>query len=473
MMKRIFAASTLLLFFAGMFFLADYLFPEIRLQIKNIVLREEKQKVLQWPLGEVEVLDYRRMGFTSALLRFSPDSRLLAVGSELGEVMVFEVNGRKLWQSNVGGAKITALEFSSDGRKLYIGEASPQGLLRATDSQTGETLWQRESVKELGAELAKKSHPAIIHINCDSTGRVYAIGQRYQRKADGSNQYLGRVYRFLADGKEDALFPVDHNLDTWVGCIATDYSGEKSAIATAGYDSAQRHLYNEQLYLLDSQLHGIERSVKIDAISPYNNVTLRKSPEMSADGRFIASIATDGRAFLHDSEGKELWRRQLSAPKEVAGVYVNATGLYLKLTTDRVAFTTGNTYNRANWQLPTPVEHPSGNSFFLFDLSGNFLARQHAGGMIEQLNGNKETAALAVGRNIWTKDPLVHGLLLLNMKDGSEVRRFATNGPCVASAISFDGAYCAAVEAPLKLDNGEIIGDYRLHVWRVKEERMR
>ena len=106
--------------------------------------------------------------------------------------------------------------------------------------------------------------------------------------------------------------------------------------------------------------------------------------------------------------------------------------------------------------------------FFLFDLSGNFLARHHAGGMIEQLNGNEETAVLAVGRNIWTKDPLVHGLLLLSMKDGSELRRFTTTGPCVASALSDDNAYCAAVEAPLKLDNGEIIGDYRLHLWRLK-----
>lgn len=473
MMKRIFAVSTLLIFFAGMFFLADHLFPEIRLQAKSLIMREENQKIMQWPLGEVEVLDYRRMGFTSALLRFSPDSRLLAVGSELGEVQVFEVNGRKLWQSNVGGAKITALEFSSDGKRLYIGESSPQGLLRATDSQTGQMLWQRESVKELGADLTKKSHPAIIHINCDETGRVYAVGQRYQRKADGSNQYLGRIYRFSHSGKEEALFPGDHNLDTWVGCIATDSSGQRSAIATAGYDSAQRHLYDEQLYLLDSQLQGIEKSVKIDAISPYNNVTLRKSPEMSADGRLIASIATDGRAFLHDCAGNELWRRYLSAPKEVAGVHVNATGLYLKLTAERVAFTTGNTYNRANWQLPTPVEHPSGNSFFLFDLSGKFLARHHAGGMIEQLGGNEEIAVLAVGRNIWTKDPLVHGLLLLSMKDGSELRRFATTGPCVASALSADDAYCAAVEAPIKLDNGEIIGDYRLHLWRLNQERMR
>lgn len=469
-MKRCCSFLILFLFGIGLLFLADQLFPGLRQRVIAVVQHNKlHDESISLPLGQVEVIDYRRMGFTSAFLRFSADNRHLAIGTELGEIVVVDSNGKKCWQQQLGSAKITALEFSADGTRLYVGESSPAGLLRAINAQTGATEWERSCAVELGVDLKQKSLPAVIDIASDDADRIYAVAQRYIRKSNGSNQYLGRIYQFDVTGRDSAQFPADHNLDTWVGCIAVDSAGRSAAIATANYDSQQRPAYCDQLYLLNERLtNSAGRQIKIEPIEPYSNVTLRKSPALSPDGRYIASIATDGRAFLHDSSGREVWCRQLSSPTQVGGVYINATGLYLKLAPNRLAFSTGNTYNRANWQLPTPVEHPSSNSLFLFDYGGTFIARYSAGGMIEQLNGNTETAALAIGRNIWTKDPAVHGLALVSLENGRELRRFATTGPCVAAALSTDGSLAAAVEAPIKLDNGEIIGDYRLHIWKLK-----
>ena len=42
--------------------------------------------------------------------------------------------------------------------------------------------------------------------------------------------------------------------------------------------------------------------------------------------------------------------------------------------------------------------------------------------------------------------------------------RLPLEGPCAGAAISKDGRLAAAVEAPLQLDDGTIMGEYRLIV---------
>jgi len=134
----------------------------------------------------------------------------------------------------------------------------------------------------------------------------------------------------------------------------------------------------------------------------------------------------------------------------------------VQLAGDYVVLTTGNTYNRANWQLPTPVEHPNSNSLFVFDLQGNLVSNQKMGGMIEEIATGNSLAALAVGRNVRAKDPSVHGLYIVAIPEARVVDYAATTGPCIAAAISADGRYAAGIEAPLQLDDGQIIGEYKL-----------
>lgn len=96
---------------------------------------------------------------------------------------------------------------------------------------------------------------------------------------------------------------------------------------------------------------------------------------------------------------------------------------------------------------------------YQFDEAGK---RQRFGGMIEQIAVSKQQAALAVGRNVRTKDTGIHGLYITSLPDAQTVDYIATDDPCVGSAISPDKRYAAAVEAPLQLDDGRVTGEYKL-----------
>ena len=48
------------------------------------------------PLGQVEVLNFQRMGFTKGFLRFSSDGRYLAAGTETGDLLLLTSEGKLL-----------------------------------------------------------------------------------------------------------------------------------------------------------------------------------------------------------------------------------------------------------------------------------------------------------------------------------------------------------------------------------------
>jgi outer membrane protein assembly factor BamB len=422
----------------------------------------EYEKIAEVSLGKVEAHNYQRMGFTKGFIQFSPDNMHLAVGTENGEVLLLTNTGKTVWRKNIGLGKMSALEFSSDSRYILIGESSQQGYLLCLDAKDGSEMWRQASVSELGVEIKDKTYPSIVAIRTDEQGRIFAVGQRYIRFADGRNEYRGRIYKFDGNGKRLAMFPADHNLDAWVSWVSVDQKGERAVFGTANWDAIQTNRYTDNMYCLDGSLNPLW-STLIPPVYPYQNTTMRSSPEISGDGRYVAGIASDGRCFLYDGEqGREVWRRNLSEPQKISGIYMNANGANVQIVDDHFIFTTGNTYNRANWQLPTPVEHPGSNSMFVFNLQGQLVNRHRFGGMIEQIAVSKKEAAIAVGRNVRTKDPGVHGLYITSLPGAQMIDYIATNGPCVGSAISSDGRYTAAVEAPLQLDDGQIIGEYKL-----------
>jgi len=163
--------------------------------------------------------------------------------------------------------------------------------------------------------------------------------------------------------------------------------------------------------------------------------------------------------------GNLLWTRFVSVPANVDNTWINASGRDGFVTDYGVTFTTINTFNRENWQLPTPLEHPSNNSIFLFSLDGEFKYQFKAEGTMEELAFADNLVACAVGRNVRTHNYAAHGMLLVDLKDGKEKLFHHTEGPCQAIDISADGSKVAAVEAPVLTPQGKILGAYRLHIW--------
>lgn len=412
-------------------------------------------------LGTVEARDYRRMGSIRAFLEFSPDGALLGAGTDAGEILMIDAAaGRVLWREKIGIGRITALTFSRDGRALYVGESSPEGNLFCLDARTGEKRWQRGAAAEIGADIRRKSLPAVVRIAASADG-VYALALRYDRRADGELDYNSRIYALDADGSERWLFPRGENADAWVSWFGLDAAGESLAFGTANF-SAGTYRYDKNLYFLDARRGALRWDAAIAPLPEGKRTVMRGSPNVSDDGQLVAALASDGRAFVYSGAGELCWTHAISAPQRVRGVYVNAVGRDAYIVGDTVVFATLNTYNSANWQLPTPVEHPASNNVVLFDRDGTFKARWQAGGSVEEMSFAAPYAAAAIGRNTKTKDASVHGLYVLGLEDAAVAGRIPTEGPAVAAALAREGRYAAVVEVPLKLDDGRIVGSYKL-----------
>lgn len=469
MKQKILTAGLFLLFFGSLAGLALHIFPEFQptdglsasSKISSRVGRYEKTAEIL--LGKVEIRGYKQMGSTPGLVRLSPDGARIVVGTEAGEVLLFDLQGGRIWSRKIGMGKISALEFSQDSRRIFVGENSQQGAVICIDAATGSERWRKASVDELGVDIRQKTFPGIMSITVDGVGNAYAVALRSIRFPNGKTEYFARIYKFDDQGVM-TLFPRDQNLDVWVSWCDVDKSGTNLVFATSDYTPGPERKYKDNIYAFDAQTGVLRWSQALPTVAPYDRTNMRFGPEISEDGQYLGGVSADGRAFFLDADGKLLWARTLSAPQKIQGIYLNATGLHIRHVGEYVAFSTGNTYNRANWQLPTPVEHPQSNSIFLFDREGNLRKRRNLGGMVEELKVTGSQLIVAVGRNIRTKDAAVHGMVALSTPELDIVDSMPMEGPCVA--VAANDAYIVGMEAPLQLDGGEVLGAYRIHVWK-------
>ena len=429
------------------------------------------KSVVDVDLGEVEIRGFNHMGSIRAYMDFSADEKRLAIGTDSGEILLLQTeDGKILWRQQVGIGKITALAFSPDGQSIYVGETSPEGRMICLESQTGKVTWNYKTVEDIGVDLKHGSLPGTVKIICDQEKNVYFLSKRYENDQNGKIVYRAKIFCFDEQGEKKWAMPNASNLDAWVDWISVDEKMNTLVFGTANV-SGMQYEFADSLYYVNAKTGEIKNSVQIAGIVPYEKTAMRGSPNISVDGNFVSAMASDGRASLYDGKGTLLWKRTLSEPKKFGDVYLNAVGRDAFIIKDYVVFSTLNTYNSANWQLPTPVEHPSSNSIYVFNKTGEFLYQWKAGGAVEDVAFAYPYAAIAVGKNTKTKNVEVHGLRLLNLETGEIEVQIPTKGPNIAAAISKNGTYIAAVEVPLKKNDGTVVGTYTLHLLRNEERK--
>ena len=359
--------------------------------------------------------------------------------------------------------------MTGDGKLAYVGEHSADGNLYAVNVHTGDIEWKHKAADYIGVDSQNRSLPAPVHIAVDKAGNAFVNMYRFVMNKDGRRGYNGRMIALDPQGKFLWKFPKDETIDSWINwCDVSDGTG-RVVIATSAYDFHPDMKYKKTLYIIDKHDGSVLNETFVNPVKPFNNTVLRGSPTFSADGEYLAGTGSDGRGFLFDKNGKIVWWRFLSKPAKVDGSWINASGRDGYIRPEGVIFSTINTFNRENWQLPTPVEHPSNNSLFVFKLDGTYRYQYRALGTIENIDfASEKLAACSVGRNVRTHDYSAHGALLLNLENGKKERFFHTEGPCQAAAISHDGKKMAGVEAPAMTPEGKLIGSYRLHIWDLR-----
>ena len=431
----------------------------------------DKREVAQIPLGQVPAENYSKMGFTNVTISYINDgNHKWAVGTENGDVLLVNNNGKILWQKSTGIGKITAMQKSADTKSIYLAEQSPEGNVYSIDTQSGKINWKFSTAQNsLGSDPSSRSLPSVPLLRTDKDGNVFVVAYRMGRTEKTRRAYFSKLYALTSKGELIWQFPPQDTMDAWVNHAAVAPGKNGSVIlATSTYELPPDARYPHTMYWLDKQTTEVQKVLDIPSAEKNRRTVVRSSPNISDDGKFTAFITSDGRVFYYTVDGQKLWERVVSRETEIAGSTVGSIGRTAHLLKDKVLFTTINTFNRANWSLPSPVEHPSSNSVFIFDQKGNLLHKISLGGNIEDNAFAGNLGAFAVGRNIHTKNYSAHGLKIIDTDTGKIILDFPTQGPCQAVAISDDGEYAAIAEVPAALENGTTIGNYTLHIIKIR-----
>lgn len=434
----------------------------------NSYLVEKNDSSISLHLGDIPTENYDRMGFTKAVVHYVAAEKAWLVGTEKGELFLVSNEGKQLWKRSLGIGKFIAVCISQDSKLAFVGEQSQDGNIYCFDTHTGDILWKQGAKPFVGAEPEKRSYPSTVHIVADKDNNIYANFYRFVVTKEGKRAYLGRLVSFSPTGKMRWQYPKQEMMDSWINwCDVSDASG-RAVLSTSAYEFREEMKYKDTMYIVDKNNGELLDSMRLNAVPPFDNAVMRGSPNFSKNGEYLAASPSDGRGILFDKTGKIIWSRGLSRPTEVDGSIINASGREGYITDYGVLFTTIATFNRENWQLPTPVEHPSSNSLFAFNLDGSFKFQYKAKATMEMVAfSDNGLAACAIGRNVRTHDYKAHGALVVDLQDGKEKHFFHTDGPVQAIDITPDGTMMAGVEAPAVTPEGKIIGAYKLHIWKL------
>lgn len=428
-------------------------------------------EVASIPLGQVSAEKYGKMGFPGGKISYvDVNGPHWAVGTENGEVLLISNHGKTIWKRSLGIGKITALQVSNDEKVIYVAEQSPDGNTYSLDAATGKINWKFSAAQNaLGSDPSGRSLPSIPWLKEDKNGNLFIAAYRMGRTEKTRRAYFSKIYALKPDGSLIWQFPKEGTMDAWVNYAAV--SPEASGVlifSTSTYELPPDAKYPHTMYWLDKQTSKTSKTLDIPSAEKNRRTVVRSSPTMSDDGKHAAFITSDGRAFYFTADGQALWERALSKETQIGASTVGAIGRTAHMTKDKVIFTTINTFNRANWILPSPVEHPSSNSLFIFNQKGELLHKISFGGNVEDASFAEDYGAFAIGRNIHSKNYSVHGMKIINTETGETLLSFPTHGPCQATALSPDGKYAAVIEAPASLEDGKIIGSYTLHIIKTK-----
>jgi len=287
--------------------------------------------------------------FSKGIVQVSPDGRYVAVGTQRGEVVVLDRDGREVARFTYGAGRVPyyVLEFSPDGRYLAVGIASREGELIVYDTST----WREAAHFNFSSYLKGPSNatesailkqpwygirPTFLlfrgdilyvtvgepHIDPETQSPVYfkvamdlfKLYPELRRRFPNLTSYVAVRYagtqwsRVLAiDTKTWRVrwvWPREEPAETMIPNLASDAGRRYLALSTWWYVSRSDPYkwHSGMLFVLNATSGELLYVFDVPPYVPYFNYTsIWTAPAFTPDGKYLAFATGDGRVYVLDN----------------------------------------------------------------------------------------------------------------------------------------------------------------------------
>lgn len=465
-----------------------------QLSQENLTSSDKSSPYLYWEyeLGDInsENLSEGRSNIQDCVA-YSQDGKYVAIGTGKKLTVIDVPDKNLLWEKTLRG-NVSDISFSKDGKYLLAGERSTDGYIYSLDAGTGNEIHSYRSADDLGTSTSPKYQPCIYKITVADDAVYIAAGRYWKESGYG---LASRVYRFNPDGTLSWKLPASENYAQSVNWIDSSQDGKNVVFSTGDWTNSLE---------LDAVVYSVNDSgnlrwkYEIPPLKPYfDSAAIWHGLDISDDGSMVTAYTGDGRKYLfYDAEmmkpgdGKTAWdmktpgdgrtswdtydwQSNVTVPEEIEGSYIYAYGEEAKISSkNETLYLTGATLP-AYYPDKISVAHPLENSLVSSEVEkGNTSWTYSLGGHCAGIFFSPDTRffVLPVGKDSSSGNTQVHGIHVFdNRKSGNGnsrlIWKFNTEGVVVDAAISSD-CTVAAVEVPLKLKTGDVIGKHRLIIIR-------
>jgi len=287
--------------------------------------------------------------FIKGVVQVSPDGKYVAVGTQRGEVAVFDRNGREVAKFTYGAGRIPyyVLEFSPDSKYLAVGIASREGELivydtatwrevahfnfssylkgpsNATESTIQKQPWNgvrptfllfRGDVLYVAVSETyidpKTQSPLYFKVAID----LFKLYPELRRRFPNLTSYIAARYAGICWSRVLAIdmktwrvrwvWPREGPAESMIPNLASDAEGRYLAFSTWWYTSRSDpyRWHSGMLFVLNATSGEVLYVFDVPPYVPYFNYTSTwTAPAFTPDGKYLALATGEGRVFVLDN----------------------------------------------------------------------------------------------------------------------------------------------------------------------------
>jgi len=438
-------------------------------------------------LGDVSQLV--ALGGTSpdTALAWSPDGKLLAIGSYLGEVLVIDGwTGQVRSRRRLAESMIKQVAWSPSGDTLYAGEQSPDAFVHALDPQTLQTVWTQRLADEVGSSPAPDKQdlygiytlPSASDLEVLPDGHLLVGATHAWNDSSGTRRNLARLLRFDSDGSLIAAWPSEGPAPVTLSRFRTDLKGGLLAVSVGGSskENVSDLIPRGGIQVLDIDQLKPRASFLPTPLAPYYKSTFiwEALDVDGTSGKVLAGLA-DGRVFLWDLNGADEVVLQVGTPRLAADVPITTSVGFGFFTDGGFVIATSGTsipYGSSSTAARPPSAHPAENRLFHYSLDKTLLGTWAGPQQLNGLHPGPDGRSLLAGAGSRNSDIRedAFGVLIFEEDEGVPLRRSPlfcpTEGPVFFELTATSDGRVAVTEHPWVQPDGSQTGAYRVTVVR-------